>query len=870
MIRFISILVLLLSTNLSFSQITVFQDDMESASTWLVSGDIIPNEWIRGLCASSGPSSPNPGDAYALYITSDASVVGCTGGLPTNYDYVNSTTGSATAIIYNTVPATCGGNLQLQFDSKLDVDGVNHKGEVVYSTDGGATWNVLSQISNSVSWQVNNMALPVSLGSASFLIGFQFTYDDVSPIGTLPLAIDNIRITATDTTLPVVVCPSNQQVFVGLTCDAIMPDYISLATATDNCSATSNLTFTQSPAPGSLVTSNVAVQITVMDEAGNEGLCSFTVLASDSIKPVVICGSDMLTSITATCEMVVPDVIVFATATDNCTTSASDFTFSQNPVAGSLVTGLTQVTVTCTDLQGNSSTCSTQLTPNDSIAPTIVCPVDKNIDAGSGCSYTSIDYTAESVITENCPVYTIVQNPAPGNQLPIGETQVIMTITDQVSLTNTCTFKITVFETENPVITNCPADIGTCDGLVTFSDVSATDNCLFKIVKTDVSGLNSGDVFPIGITAMQYTAIDSSGNTAVCNFNVEVYDFPLTPQFVSDSISLCVTNTTTIEALPLSSGTGVWSVGLGSGTIANPNSASTVVSDLSNGLNTFIYTVSSANCGNIKDSVRVYVNQLPTTADILKDTIFACSSNQTLLSGNIPAIGTSLWTTNGGATIMNPSINNTFAKDLDLGWNTFYYTISNGNCSSSADSISVYKNYPAQILTSDTSLCKESANLVVVGNQPAYTQSPTWYFIVGQGQIDGADEFTASISKISTGANKLVYRLSHPVCGYSYDTLSIAISNCTGDEFVFPTVITPNFDGKNDEFVIGNLDLFYPECQVTIVNRWGSVVFESTGYKDPWDGTFKGENLPMGTYFYQILLNDDENTKYSGPISIIR
>jgi gliding motility-associated-like protein len=48
------------------------------------------------------------------------------------------------------------------------------------------------------------------------------------------------------------------------------------------------------------------------------------------------------------------------------------------------------------------------------------------------------------------------------------------------------------------------------------------------------------------------------------------------------------------------------------------------------------------------------------------------------------------------------------------------------------------------------------------------------------------------------------------------------------------------------------------------------VVFESVGYKDPWDGTYNGENLPMGTYFYKIELNDDKSTVYNGSISIIQ
>ncbi len=56
---------------------------------------------------------------------------------------------------------------------------------------------------------------------------------------------------------------------------------------------------------------------------------------------------------------------------------------------------------------------------------------------------------------------------------------------------------------------------------------------------------------------------------------------------------------------------------------------------------------------------------------------------------------------------------------------------------------------------------------------------------------------------------------------------------------------------------------------MTIFNRWGSVVFESVGYADPWNGTFNGEKLPMGTYFFKLELNDEENQHYNGPISII-
>ena len=49
-----------------------------------------------------------------------------------------------------------------------------------------------------------------------------------------------------------------------------------------------------------------------------------------------------------------------------------------------------------------------------------------------------------------------------------------------------------------------------------------------------------------------------------------------------------------------------------------------------------------------------------------------------------------------------------------------------------------------------------------------------------------------------------------------------------------------------------NTDL-YPESQVSIFNRWGDEVFRSgQPYQSDWEGTFNGEDLPNGTYFYLI------------------
>lgn len=82
-----------------------------------------------------------------------------------------------------------------------------------------------------------------------------------------------------------------------------------------------------------------------------------------------------------------------------------------------------------------------------------------------------------------------------------------------------------------------------------------------------------------------------------------------------------------------------------------------------------------------------------------------------------------------------------------------------------------------------------------------------------------------------------------------------------------PSAFTPEGDGYNDTWFLENIEL-YPECEVIIYNKWGRVVFESTGYGTPWDGMFNGKPLPPATYYYSIRIIDD--AVYTGPVTIVR
>lgn len=87
---------------------------------------------------------------------------------------------------------------------------------------------------------------------------------------------------------------------------------------------------------------------------------------------------------------------------------------------------------------------------------------------------------------------------------------------------------------------------------------------------------------------------------------------------------------------------------------------------------------------------------------------------------------------------------------------------------------------------------------------------------------------------------------------------------------LIPNMITPNADGKNDIWRLDFIDVFFPKAEIEIYSRWGERIFRSLGYSNAWDGSYKGEALPVGAYFYVIKLNNTENDIYKGSITLLK
>jgi gliding motility-associated-like protein len=101
----------------------------------------------------------------------------------------------------------------------------------------------------------------------------------------------------------------------------------------------------------------------------------------------------------------------------------------------------------------------------------------------------------------------------------------------------------------------------------------------------------------------------------------------------------------------------------------------------------------------------------------------------------------------------------------------------------------------------------------------------------------------------------------------NYDSVTVFIIN---DNRIVPTnLITPDGNGKNDTWIISNIEN-YPQAVVSLFDMRGQLIFSTDNYQNNWDGrNGNGDALPDGTYYY-IISMDNNHRIYKGSITVLR
>lgn len=220
-------------------------------------------------------------------------------------------------------------------------------------------------------------------------------------------------------------------------------------------------------------------------------------------------------------------------------------------------------------------------------------------------------------------------------------------------------------------------------------------------------------------------------------------------------------------------------------------------------------------------------------------------------------------------------------------YSTFWYN-ENGEVLGKQDTVSVIptvgaKDYIVEVrqdicLKSDTISIQQSDSLFAeAGDDVTITKGQSVELGGKPAAPDGAKVVWTPTESLSTG--NVANPTGSPQETTTYYMAVGDLENCSVRDSVKVTItdrievndgFSPNGDGVNDVWEISVLQDF-PNAKVSIFNRWGQLLYESEPYL-PWDGTFQGEPVSIGTYYYIIDLKDSSATEsvISGPITIIR
>ncbi len=279
------------------------------------------------------------------------------------------------------------------------------------------------------------------------------------------------------------------------------------------------------------------VTLTVTDACGTSAQTNVTVTVRDTIPPTGSCPGALMASADANCQAPIPNVVPDIIASDNCT-PASALVISQNPAAGTLVgLGPHPITVTVSDASGNSSTCTTLFTVNDTTPPVIISvPAPLTVSADANCQGLVPNVLPNVVAMDNCSSLSLAQTPAAGTLLDKGQYSISVVATDAAGNTASTPFVLTLPDTTPPVIqslTATPNVLSPPNGkLIPVSlSVAAADNCdsapvsqLVSITCSDPTATANDMQITGPLSAALAAAKAPSGNARVYTLTVQCTD----------------------------------------------------------------------------------------------------------------------------------------------------------------------------------------------------------------------------------------------------------------------------------------------------------------------------------------------------------
>ncbi len=410
-----------------------------------------------------------------------------------------------------------------------------------------------------------------------------------------------------------------------------------------------------------------------------------------------------------------------------------------------------------------------------------------------------------------------------------------------------------------------------------------------------------------GVNVFVWTISNGACNgTDTDTVMVVVEEIAVDVAFAGVNQELCASEGTILSATaPTTSGVvGTWSQSTQQANLGiiidNPNDPATTISGIPAGTVpsqtlTFTWTLSNGVCGEFSTDEVIVVNYFQPDDDAFAGLdFFACDQDIATLAGENPTVGLGIWTQSdaqesAGVEIITDSSGTSIVTGLQAGPNVFTWSLYNGVCGDvdgySQDEV-VITVQSEPITEDDLYELERSENPDVMTYE--VTENDDLSGLYGSGFSIEMVEQPENVANIGTlvnngdgtfdylpevgfyGSFDFVYEICSDACESLCSRATVTFTVNAPRDCMIPNVFTPNMDGMNDSFEIPCLDSGeYPNNTLMVFNRWGDKVYETKAYQNDWYGTYSGQDLPEGTYYY-ILDLDNGSEPIQGFVMIQR
>jgi gliding motility-associated-like protein len=497
-------------------------------------------------------------------------------------------------------------------------------------------------------------------------------------------------------------------------------------------------------------------------------------------------------------------------------TGASTYTYSSGSAVVSPTT-TTSYSITGTSALGCVGS-------NTAICTLIALPLPMiTVNSGAICSGDSF-----TMVPSGATTYTFSSGTAVVS--PTTSTTYTVTGTDSDGCTNSVGAISSVTVYALPSLTVSASSTSVCSGNSSTLTVSGASSYTWNTGPT----VASISVTPSITTTYTVTGTDALGCVNTSTQTVVLFANP-TINLSSSNASVCVGFNSVLTASGVNTYT--WSTGVNTPSISVSPTVSTTYSVNGTDIN---------GCVATNTTISVGINPNPTVTAVASNTGVCLGALADLTASGASSY---VWSTGSltSTTTVSPLVNTTYTV---TGTNSF-------GCSS--DAVITITAYATPTLTIGPDI------EVAIGS--SYEFNPTQ---------SGASTYSWTPSDY-LNSTTIINATTTPLNDIMYILTATSINGCTVSDTVFVKVLanliianymSPNGDGVNDTWKL-NVPLLIKNYSVDIIDSYNQKVYhKDDNYNNEFDGTFNGQNLPDGVYYY--FIKDNSTLIYKGSITLTR